>query len=83
MAQSMFGNMYDARQSDLESNRKAAVDAASIGGFRTLAAGAGELGGMLVGGIAGSMGAVQPAQAKHAAIQELMGEFPDPTTYNE
>jgi hypothetical protein len=83
MAQSMFGNMYDARKTDMEANRKAAVDAASLGGYRTMAAVAGEMGGMLGGGIAGSMGALQPAQAKHAAIQELMGEFPDPTTYNE
>jgi len=79
----MFGNVYDARQSDLESNRKAAVDAASLGGYRTMAAVAGEAGGMLGQGLSSLAGALPPEQAKQVKIQELMGQYPNPTTYKE
>lgn len=83
MAESMFGNMYDARQKDMEASRSAAVDAASLGGYKTMAAVAGEMGGMLGGGIASAFGALPPEQAKQAKIDELMSQFPNPTTYED
>jgi hypothetical protein len=83
MAQSMFGNMYGARQKDLEASRSAAVDAASLGGYKTMAAVAGEAGGMLGQGLSSAFGALPPEQAKQAKIDELMSQFPNPTTYED
>jgi hypothetical protein len=83
MAKSMFGSMYDARMRDQENLRSAAVDAASLGGYKTMAAIAGEAGGMLGQGIGQAFGALQPEEAKQAKINEMMEQFPNPTTYED
>jgi len=83
MAESMFGNMYSARQKDLEASRSAAVDAASLGGYKTMAAVAGEAGGMLGQGLSSLAGALPPEQAQQAKMDELMSRFPNPTTYED
>ena len=83
MAESMFGNMYGARQKDLEASRSAAVDAASLGGYKTMAAVAGEMGGMLGQGVSSAFGALPPEQAKQAKIDEMMQRFPKPESYED
>lgn len=79
----MFGSVYDARMRDQENLRSASFDAASLGGYKTMAAIAGEAGGMLGQGIGQAFGALQPEEAKQAKINEMMGQFPNPTTYED
>jgi len=83
MAQSMFGSVYDARQEDMDASRKAAYDAAALGGYKTMAAVAGEAGGMLGQGIGRAFGALPQAEAKQAKIQELMQLHPNPESYED
>ena len=83
MAESMFSNMYDARQKDLEGAVDYGASLAALPRGRVSVAVAGQSGGMLGQGLSSLAGALPPEQAQQAKIDELMSRFPNPTTVEE
>ena len=83
MAESMFSNMYDARQKDLEGAVDYGTSLAALPRGRVSVAVAGQSGGMLGQGLSSLAGALPPEQAQQAKIDELMSRFPNPTTYED
>ena len=83
MAQSMFGSMYDAKSSGMDDLRDRAYKTGSLGGRGAIIEAATLGGGMLGRGASRAFGALPQAEAKQAKINEMMGQFPNPTTYEE
>jgi len=83
MAESMFSNVYDARQKDLEGAVDYGASLAALPRGRVSVAVAGQSGGMLGQGLSSLAGALPPEQAQQAKIDELMSRFPNPTTYED
>ena len=83
MAESMFSNVYDARQKDLEGAVDYGASLAALPRGRVSVAVAGQSGGMLGQGLSSLAGALPPEQAQQAKMDELMSRFPNPTTYED
>jgi len=77
MAQTMFGDVFSARQTGMEDLEKSAATLAALQPGRGSVYAAGMAGGMLGRGIGQAFGAHTPAEAKQAKMQEIQAQFGD------
>ena len=77
MAQTMFGDVFSARQTGMEDLEKSAATLAALQPGRGSVYAAGMAGGMLGRGIGQAFGAQTPEEAKMSKMQEIQAQFPD------
>jgi len=75
MAQTMFGDVFSARQTGMEDLEKSAATLATLQPGRGSVYAAGMAGGMLGRGIGQAFGAQTPLEAKQAKLQEIQAQF--------
>lgn len=77
MAQTMFGDVFSARQTEMEGLERSAATLANLQPGRGSVYAAGMAGGMLGKGLGKAFGGVTPLEAKQQALQGVMVQFPD------
>lgn len=77
MAQTMFGDIFSARQTGMEDLEKSAATLAALQPGRGSVYAAGMAGGMLGRGLGQAFGAQTPMEAKQAKLGEIQAQFPD------
>ena len=75
MAQTMFGDVFSARQAGMDALEKSSLATAALGGEGAIIHAAGLGGGMLGRGIGQAFGAKTPEEAKMAKMQEIQAQF--------
>lgn len=75
MAQTMFGDVFSARQTGMEDLEKSAATLAALQPGRGSVYAAGMAGGMLGRGLGQAFGAHTPAEAKQAKMAEIQAQF--------
>jgi len=80
---SLFGSMFDVDKDMQSAREKSALSMAALPRGRVQVYGAGMAGGMLGQGAMEGMGFETAEQQKQAKINEMMEQFPNPTTYED